>query len=90
MGKMVGNEPAKRNVSVIVATVFFAIFGILAIIIGVVDILDPPFPYAQRLPIIGHVALIVGILSLVATGLLWIETSRGIFGRCFIRNCLCG
>jgi len=63
-GKMVGNEPAKRNISVIVATVFFAIFGILAIIIGVVDILDPPFPYAQRLPIIGHIALIVGVLSL--------------------------
>ena len=71
MGKMVGNEQAKRNVSVIVATVFFAIFSVLAMIIGVVDILDPPFPYAQRLPIIGHIALIVGVLSLIATGLLW-------------------
>ena len=68
---MVGNEQAKRNVSVIVATVFFAIFSVLAMIIGVVDILDPPFPYAQRIPIIGHIAFIVGVLSLIATGLLW-------------------
>lgn len=68
---MVGNRSAGRNTSIIVATVFFAIFGILAIVIGVVDIMNPPYPYAQRLPILGHVAFIVGVLSLVTTSLLW-------------------
>ena len=67
---MVGNKSG-RNASIIVATIFFAIFGILSIVIGVVDMVNPPYPYAQRLPILGHVALVVGVLSLVATGLLW-------------------
>ena len=61
----------RRNFSVIVATILFAIFGILAIVIGVVDTMNPPYPYAQRLPILGHIAFTVGILSLVATSLLW-------------------
>ncbi|MGQ9461160.1 MAG: hypothetical protein ACUVRA_08025 [Candidatus Bathyarchaeaceae archaeon] len=61
----------RRNASVVVSTIFFTIFGILAIVIGVVDILNPPYPYAQRLPMLGHVALIVGFLSLAATSLLW-------------------
>lgn len=57
--------------SIVVATIFFAIFSVLSIIVGVVDLLNPPYPYAQKLPIIGHIALIVGILSSAATGLLW-------------------
>ncbi|MBS7636812.1 hypothetical protein KEJ37_05710 [Candidatus Bathyarchaeota archaeon] len=61
----------KRTVSVIVSTVFFAIFGTLAIIVGIVDIMNPPHPYAYKLPILGHLALLVGILSLTAMGLLW-------------------
>jgi len=61
----------KRTVSLIVSTIFFAIFGILAITLGVIDIMNPPYPYAYKLPILGHVALIVGILSLTATGLIW-------------------
>jgi len=68
---MAGNKSAGRNTSIIVATVFFAIFGIFAIVIGVVDIMNPPYPYAQRLPILGHVAFIVGVLSLMTTSLLW-------------------
>ena len=67
---MVGSK-SERRASIIVATIFFAIFGILAIVIGVIDIMNPPYPYAQRLPILGHVAFVVGILSLVATSLLW-------------------
>ena len=67
---MVGSK-SERNASIIVATIFFAIFGILAIVIGVIDIMNPPYPYAQRLPILGHIAFIVGIVSLVATSLLW-------------------
>jgi len=59
----------KRLKSILIT--IFAIFGILAIVIGVVDIMNPPYPYAQKLPILGHVAFIVGILSLVATSLLW-------------------
>lgn len=62
---------AKRTTSIIVATVFFAIFGLLSIVVGIIDILNPPYPYAQRLPIIGHIAFIVGILAWVATFLLW-------------------
>jgi len=61
----------RRNISVNVATILFAIFGILAIVIGVVDIMNPIYPWGQKLPILGHMALIVGILSLVAKSLLW-------------------
>lgn len=68
---LVGSKATKRNTSITIATMFFAIFGILAIVIGIVDIMNPPYPYAQRLPLLGHIALIVGILSLVATSLLW-------------------
>jgi len=66
-----GSKSAKGNASIIVATIFFAIFGILALMIGVADIINPPYPYAQRLPILGHMAFIVGILSFVAASLLW-------------------
>ena len=65
------NKVIKRNTSIIIATIFFAIFGILAIIMGVVDLMNPIYPWGQKLPILGHIALIVGILSLVATSLLW-------------------
>lgn len=68
---MTGSKSAKGNASIIVATIFFAIFGILALMIGVVDMINPPYPYAQKLPILGHMAFIVGILSFVAAGLLW-------------------
>lgn len=61
----------KRTVSLIFSTIFSAIFGILAITVGVIDIMNPPYPYAYKLPILGHVALIVGILSLTATCLIW-------------------
>lgn len=61
----------KRTVSIMISAVFFAIFGILAIIVGIVDIMNPPYPYAYKLPILGHLALLVGILSLTATNLLW-------------------
>ena len=60
-----------RNASIILATLFSAIFGVLAITVGVVDLVNPIYPWGQRLPILGQMALIVGILSLVATGLLW-------------------
>jgi hypothetical protein len=66
-----GSKATKRSSSIIIATMFFAIFGILAIIMGVADLLNPIYPWGQKLPILGHMALIVGILSLVATGLLW-------------------
>lgn len=61
----------KRTPSVIVSAIFFALFGILAIIIGIIDITNPLYPYAYKLPIFGHIALIVGILSLAATWSLW-------------------
>jgi len=61
----------KRNTSIIIATVFFAIFGILAIMMGVVDLINPIHPWGQRLPVLGEIALMVGVLSFVATGLLW-------------------
>ena len=68
---MVKSKATRRNTSMIITTMFFAIFGILAIIIGVVDLMNPIHPWGQKLPILGHMASIVGILSLVATGLLW-------------------
>jgi len=61
----------KRNASIIIATIFFAIFGILAIMVGVVDLMNPIYPWGQRLPILGHIALMVGVLSLAATSMLW-------------------
>jgi len=61
----------KRNASIIVATTFFAIFGVVAIMVGVVDLLDPISPWGHRLPILGEIASVVGVLSLVATSLLW-------------------
>lgn len=68
---MSGSRLARRNTSIIVATICFGIFGVIAVVIGVVDMMNPLYPYAQRLPILGHIAFVVGILSLVATGLLW-------------------
>jgi len=61
----------KRNTSIIIATIFFAIFGILAITMGIVDLVDSIYPWGQTLPILGQIAFMVGILSLVATSLLW-------------------
>lgn len=68
---MIGSKETKRNTSIIIATIFFAIFGILAIVMGVVDLMNPIYPWGQKLPILGHIAFMVGILSLVATTLLW-------------------
>ena len=65
------SKVTKRNTSIIVATIFLAIFGILAIIVGVVDLMNPIYPWGQRLPILGQIAFVVGILSVVATSLLW-------------------
>jgi hypothetical protein len=67
---MASEEP-KRKASIIIATLFFGVFGVLAIMVGVVDLMNPIYPWGQRLPILGQIALIDGILSLVATGLLW-------------------
>lgn len=60
-----------RTTSIAVATTFFAIFGVLAIMVGAVDLMNHIYPWGYRFPILGHIALIVGILSLVAAGLLW-------------------
>ena len=67
---MVKNKATRRNTSMIITTIFFAIFGILAIIIGVADLMNPIYPWGQKLPILGQIAFMVGILSLVATNLL--------------------
>jgi uncharacterized membrane protein (DUF2068 family) len=39
--------------------------------VGVVDFVNPIIPWGHRLPMLGEIALAVGVLSLVATGLLW-------------------
>ena len=65
------SEEAKRNASIIIATLFFGVFGVLAIMVGVVDFVNPIYPWGHRLPMLGEMALAVGVLSLVATGLLW-------------------
>ena len=65
------SEATKRNASIIIATLFFGVFGVLAIMVGVVDFVNPIIPWGQRLPMLGEIALAVGVLSLVATGLLW-------------------
>ena len=60
-----------ETTSIAVATMFFAIFGVLAIMVGAVDLMSPIYPWGYRLPIFGQIALVVGVLSLVAAGLLW-------------------
>ena len=65
------SEVTKRNASIILATLFFGIFGVLATMVGVVDLINPIIPWGHRLPMLGEIALSVGVLSLVATGLLW-------------------
>jgi hypothetical protein len=65
------SEEAKRNASIIIATLFFGVFGVLATMVGVVDFVNPIYPWGHRLPMLGEMALAVGVLSLVATGLLW-------------------
>ena len=65
------SEATKRNASIIIATVFFGVFGVLAIVVGVVDFMNPIIPWGLRLRMLGEMALAVGVLSLVATGLLW-------------------
>jgi len=57
--------------SILLTAILFGIFGVLALVIGVIDAINPPYPYAQRLPIIGHIAFVVGILSLMASTLIW-------------------
>ena len=61
----------KRNASIIIATLFFGVFGVLAVMVGVVDFMNPIIPWGLRLRMLGEMALAVGVLSLVATGLLW-------------------
>jgi FtsH-binding integral membrane protein len=68
---MIINNKTVRTKSVLLATTLFVIFGLLALVIGAIDVIDPPYPYAQRLPILGHIAFTVGILSLIASTLLW-------------------
>lgn len=68
---MIGNTETRRNASTIIATFFFGMFGVVAIMVGVVDLMSPIYPWGHRLRIFGEMALAVGILSLVATGLLW-------------------
>ena len=68
---MIASEATKRNTSIIIATLFFGIFGVLATMVGVVDLMNPIIPWGHRLPMLGEIALAVGVLSLVATGLLW-------------------
>ena len=65
------SETTKRNASIIIVTLFFGIFGVLATMVGVVDFVNPIIPWGHRLPMLGEMALAVGVLSLVATGLLW-------------------
>ena len=67
---MTSEEP-KRNASIIIATLFLGVFGVLAIMVGVVDFVNPIYPWGHRLTMLGEMALAVGVLSLVATGLLW-------------------
>ena len=67
---MASEEP-KRNASIIIATLFLGVFGVLAIMVGVVDFVNPIYPWGHRLTMLGEMALAVGVLSLVATGLLW-------------------
>ena len=66
-----GSGPTKRNASIRIATLFFGVFSVLAMLVGVVDVVHPIYPWGLRLPVLGQVALAVGGVSLVATGLLW-------------------
>ena len=66
-----GSEVTKRNASIVIATLFFGVFGVLAVTVGVVYFMNPIIPWGLRLPMLGEMALAVGVLSLVATGLLW-------------------
>jgi hypothetical protein len=68
---LIASEATERNTSIIIATLFFGIFGVLAIMLGVFDLVNPIVPWGQRLPMLGELALAVGVLFLVATGLLW-------------------
>jgi hypothetical protein len=69
--KLIASEATKRNTSIIIVTLFFGIFGVLAIMLGVFDLINPIIPWGHRLPMLGELALAVGGLFLVATGLLW-------------------
>jgi hypothetical protein len=69
--RLTASEATKRNASILIATLFFGVFGVLATIVGVLDLMNPIYPWGQRLQMLGEMALVVGILSLVATGLLW-------------------
>jgi len=65
------SEATKRKASIVIVTLFFGVFGVLAIMVGVVDLVNPIYPWGHRLPMLGEMALAVGVLSLGATGLLW-------------------
>ena len=75
------SDATKRNTSIVVATLFFGVFDVVAVIGGVVDLMNPIRPWGQRLPVFGEIALVVGVLSLVTTGLLWrLKQSGGYLG----------
>jgi uncharacterized membrane protein YqjE len=61
----------RKTKLIVVAAIFFALFSALSVVVGVFYLLDPPYRYVQKLPILGHLALLVGMLSLAATYLLW-------------------
>ena len=57
------SEVTKRNASIIIVTLFFGIFGVLATMVGVVDLMNPIIPWGHRLPMLGEIALAVGWIS---------------------------
>ena len=50
-----GSSATKRSASINTATLFFAVFGVLAILVGVIDLVKPIYPWGLRLPVLGHV-----------------------------------
>ena len=79
------SKATKANTSAIVAIIFFVIFSILAILIGVVDLMNPIYPWGLKLPVLGQIAFMVGILSLVAASLLWKLKRLGARSRVFAK-----
>jgi len=57
--RLVRNVATKRNSSIIIATLFFGIFGVLAIMAGVLDLMNPIYPWGHRLPMLGEMALVL-------------------------------
>jgi len=53
-----GSSATKRNASISIATLFFGVFSVLAMLVGVVDLVNPIYPWGLRLPVLGQVALV--------------------------------